>query len=100
MPEQSRLYFDAGKTVAIGRKSGNFLVAQSRANRQALKRPALIKQLAESTPILGLNFYQFAEILDHCIEILDFGRRDFESERRVVPVSYTHLDVYKRQILG
>ena len=78
LAEEPRLDLDAGEAVAVHREARDFLVGQTRAQRQAFEILRFLEQLPEALAVARLHVDDFRERVDRLVEILHARGLDLE----------------------
>ena len=82
--EQARVDIHAGKTVAVHREAGHFLVIQPGADRNAGEIVPLFQKFLKPFPVLGSDLDQRRELVDEGGEVIHLRRHDLQRIRREV----------------
>ena len=85
LAKQARAHFDAGKAEALRGELRDFLVGETRADRQAFEILRVFEQLLETATVARVDRNDLREFVDRFVErAVDLRARDFERVRRVV----------------
>ena len=100
LAEQPRLHFDAGETIAVRSKLGDFGVAQARSDRDRLKILGLVEQAFETLSILGLDVDHLGQSINGGVQLTGLRRRNFEREGRIIMSQHNPVAVGNDATVG
>ena len=98
--EQPGLDVNPGKTVALGRKTGNLFVAEPGAQGQRLKALGLIEQLAKTTALRCVDVDHLCELINRQVQIGHLGGRDLQRIGRIIGGEHNPLAVNDQAPVG